>query len=149
MFKKLNGEIIDLVSYIKNYIILHPDIKIFIGCDSQNYSNTTSYVTAIVLYNPGKGGHIVYEKEKINREKVNQVRLLNEVWKAVEVANMLCENGIRKPEYIDIDINPCNRFKSNTVFKAAVGIVEGCGYQCRYKSLGPISTWCADKIVRK
>ena len=149
MFRTVSGVQVDPVIYIKEYKMTHPDLKIFVGCDSQNYGKTTVYATAIVLYTPGKGGHIIYEKEKCPREKVGAIRLMNEVWKSIELANHMCDQGIQKPDFIDIDINPKQNCKSNEVFNAAVGIVESYGYKCRYKTLGPISTWCADFIVRR
>ena len=149
MFKTTNGVKVDPVKYVKDYLAEHDDIHIFVGCDSQNYGKTTVYATVIVLYASGKGGHIIYEKERCPREQVRAIHLMNEVWKAVNLANDLCEAGVPKPDYIDIDINPNQKYKSNEVFNAAVGIVEGYGYRCRYKSLGQIATWCADAIVRK
>jgi len=76
------------------------------------------------------------------------VRLLNEVWYAIETAEFLKEAGIPKPKWIDIDLNPDPRFKSNEVFRQAVGLVEGMGYEVRYKTLGPIATYAADHLVK-
>ena len=81
-------------------------------------------------------------------EKERAIRLMNEVWKSVSIANDLVAAGIQKPDYIDIDVNPSAKYKSNEVFNAAVGIVEAYGYKCRYKTLGQIATWCADFLVR-
>lgn len=148
MFRTVNGTEVDPVEYVRKYIREHEGIQLFIGCDSQNYGRVTVYATAIVLYTPGKGGHVIYEKERVPREKASAVRLINEVWKSVSLANSLKDAGIQSPEFIDIDINPSKRYKSNEVFASAVGIVEGCGYKCRYKTLGPVSTWCADALVR-
>ena len=53
-----------------------------------------------------------------------------------------------KPKWIDIDLNPDPRFKSNEVFRQAVGLVEGMGYEVRYKTLGPIATYAADHLVK-
>ena len=148
MFKTLQGKTIELVDYIKTYITEHPDIQIIIGCDSQNYSSVTSYATVVVLYTPGHGGHVIAEKEKTPRERVRSIRLMNEVCRSLDVANKICEAGLPKPEYIDIDINPNPRYKSNDIFKSAVGMVEGSGYKCRYKTLNVAATCCADYVVR-
>ena len=51
-------------------------------------------------------------------------------------------------KYIDIDLNPDPKYKSNEVFRQAVGLVEGMGYSVRYKTLGPIATYAADNLVR-
>ena len=148
MFTTIKGTKINPVDYIRDYISTHDNIQIFVGCDSQNTKETTTYVTAIVLYSPGNGGHIIYEQERTPTEKVRSIRLMNEVWKSVSIANDLVAAGIQKPDYIDIDVNPNAKYKSNEVFNAAVGIVEAYGYKCRYKTLGQIATWCADFLVR-
>ena len=147
MFTTIKGTKINPVDYIRDYMSTHDNIQIFVGCDSQNTKETTTYVTAIVLYSPGNGGHIIYEKERTTKEKVRSIRLMNEVWKSVSIANDLVAAGIQKPDYIDIDVNPNARYKSNEVFNAAVGIVEAYGYKCRYKTLRQIATWCADFLV--
>ena len=151
MFRTLQGKNIELTGYIKTYLKEHPGIQIIIGSDSQNYSQNTVYVTAVILYNPGHGGHVVFEKEKLPRENVRSIRLMNEVWRSVETANALCDAGLPKPEYIDIDINSNPRYKSNEVCDSAKGLVEGMGYRCRCKNLNlnGMATCTADYIVRK
>lgn len=149
MFRTSRGEKVDLIEYVKNYMISHPGVNIFVGTDSQNYRTGTVYATAVVLYTPGKGGHIIFQRDKTERERVRSVRLMNEVWKSIETANTMCEAGLPKPEFIDIDVSPIARCKSNEVFESAKGLVEGMGYKCRYKTLGPIATWAADFIVRE
>ena len=105
-------------------------------------------MTAVVLYNTGKGGHVVFEKEFLPKERVRSTRLMNEVYRSVSVANSICEAGLPKPSYIDIDVNPNPKFKSSEIFDSAKGLVEGMGYKCRYKSLNVMATCCADFIVR-
>lgn len=148
MFTTAQGKKIDLVQYIKDYLMTHNNIQILVGSDSQNTKKVTSYATVVVLYNPGHGGHVLYEKSTTPKERTRNVRLMNEVWKSVETAELIKNAGLPKPAYIDIDINPSARFKSSEVFKSAVGLVEGMGYVCRYKTLGQVASCCADAVVR-
>jgi predicted RNase H-related nuclease YkuK (DUF458 family) len=149
VFKKLqSGEEIQLVTYIKEYMETYSDAEILIGCDSQNSGTKTIYAIVAVLYRQGKGGHVLYRRWNTERERVRSIRLLQEVWFAIETAEYLKENGVKKPKWIDVDLNPDPRFKSNEVFRQAVGMVEGMGYNVRYKSLGPIATYCADHLVK-
>ena len=148
MFKTCQGKQIELTEYIKNYITTHPGIEIIIGSDSQNYSKETVYVTAVILYTPGRGGHVVYERERQPREQTRSVRLMNEVWRSVETANKICDAGLPKPTFIDIDVNPDRKCKSNEVFDSAKGLVEGMGYKCRCKHLNVMATCTADHLVR-
>ncbi len=139
---------VDLINYIKDYLEKHDDVDILIGCDSQNAQINTTYAIVVALYHKGKGAHVLYKKWLVPKERVRATRLLNEVWYSIETAELLRTSGIPKPKWIDIDLNPDPRYKSNEVFRQAVGMVEGMGYKARYKTLGPIATYCADYLVK-
>jgi predicted RNase H-related nuclease YkuK (DUF458 family) len=149
-FKTLYGEkITDLIEYIKNYIDSKENIEILIGSDSQCYKNRkTVYGIVIALYVKGKGAHVLCCTETVPFEKNTSTRLLNEVWKSIEIAEYLKNNGLPKPTWIDIDLNPDPKYKSNSVLRQAVGLVEGMGYKVRYKHLGAMVTYAANHLVR-
>lgn len=147
-FRKFNRQKVDLVPYVRDYVKNFPNTEILIGCDSQNMGRHTSYAVVVVLYEPGHGGHVIYRRMKEERERNRAVRLMNEVWKSVEVATYLRDNGL-DIKYIDIDINPSPKFKSNEVYDSACGLVKGCGFDCRYKTLAPLCTTMADWMARK
>lgn len=146
-FRKIDGTKIELIDYIKNYMQSKPKTEILIGCDSQNIRNKTYYAAVIALYNPGKGAHVIFKKWSTKKEIVRSNRLLNEVWSSIEIAEFIKTSGY-KPKYIDIDINPNPKFKSNEIFNQATGMIEGMGYNVRFKSLGPLVTTMADHIAR-
>ena len=149
LYRKLNsGEEVDLLPYVSEYMENYHDVEILIGCDPQNFSDKTIYAVVVALYHKGKGAHVLYRRWKTKREPTRSVRLLNEVWYAIETAEEMRNSGIPKATWIDVDLNPDPRFKSNEVFRQAVGMVEGMGYQVRYKSLGPIATYAADHLVK-
>lgn len=139
---------VDLVSYVKSYLNSKNDVEILVGTDSQNYKFKTVYVVAIALYTRGRGAHVIYRKWSSPLEKVRNVRLMNEVWYSVEAAQLLELAGVKAPTFIDIDLNPDPKYKSNEVFRSAVGLVESMGYTARYKTLGPIVTYCADQLCK-
>lgn len=148
-YKRLyDGKVVDLVSYVGEWLETKPNAEILIGCDSQNFKDRTIYAIVVALYDTGKGAHVLYKRWKTQKEWTRSTRLLNEVWYSVEVAEAMKAAGLPKVRWIDIDINPDPRFKSNEVFRQAVGLVEGMGYKVRYKSLGPIATYCADHLVK-
>jgi predicted RNase H-related nuclease YkuK (DUF458 family) len=149
VYKRLfDGTDVNLTDYIRDYVETHNDVDILIGCDSQNYVDKTTYAIVVALYHRGKGAHVLYKRWKTQREHVRATRLLNEVWYAVETAEAIKNAGLPKVKWIDIDLNPDPRYKSNEVFRQAVGMVEGMGYQVRYKTLGPIATYAADHLVK-
>ena len=149
-FKTLDGKpIANVIDYIKNYLSTRENVEILIGADSQSYgSRKTVYGVVIALYNVGKGAHVLCLKESVEMERNLQTRLLTEVWKAIEVAEFLKENGLPQPKWIEIDLNPDPKYKSNSVFRQAVGLVEGMGYHARAKHSGCMSTYAANHLVR-
>jgi predicted RNase H-related nuclease YkuK (DUF458 family) len=148
-YKRLfDGQKVDLVDYVRDYLTTKENVEILIGCDSQNFSDKTIYAIVVALYEKGKGAHVLYKKWKSAREWTRNIRLLNEVWYSVEVAEAMKAAGLPKVSWIDVDLNPDPRYKSNEVLRQAVGMVEGMGYKVRYKSLGPIATYCADHLVK-
>ena len=148
-YKRLHDSVkVDLITYIKDWLEAKPNVEILIGCDSQNFSDKTIYAIVVALYDKGKGAHVLFNRWKSQREPTRNIRLLNEVWYAVEVAEELKNAGLPKVKWIDIDINPDPKYKSNEVLRQAVGMVEGMGYSVRYKTLGPIATYAADHLVK-
>jgi len=149
-FRTLYGtEILNLIEYVREYISTREDVEILIGSDSQCYSHKkTIYGVVIALYTPGKGAHVLCTRETLPMEYNTPSRLLNEVWKSIEIAEWLKENGLPKPTWIDIDLNPDPKYKSNGVLRQAVGLVEGMGYKVRYKHLGALTTYAANHLVR-
>jgi predicted RNase H-related nuclease YkuK (DUF458 family) len=149
-FKTLYGTMIpNLIEYVREYVSSRENVEILIGSDSQCYGNKkTVYGVVIALYTPGRGAHVLCTRETLPMEYNTPTRLLNEVWKSIELAEWLKENGLPKVKWIDIDLNPDPKYKSNTVFRQAVGLVEGMGYQVRYKHMGALTTYSANYLVR-
>ena len=149
IFKTLiSNHKIELVEYIKEYVSQHPEIEILVGCDSQNRKRETIYAIVIGLYKPGKGAHVLYSRFTTPRERENTNRLLNEVWFSVEVAEKIkSELGI-VATWIDIDLNPDPKYRSNSALTSAVGIVTGMGYKVRHKGNSPVMTYAADHLVK-
>ena len=143
-----NGKEIDLISYIKDYLEVYPEVDILIGCDSQNRKRETVYAIVIGLYRPGKGAHVLYSRFNITRERDNVTRLLNEVWQSVEVAERIKNELGVTATWIDIDLNPDPKYRSNQALTSAVGIVTGMGYKVRHKGNCPVMTYAADHLVK-
>jgi len=149
-FRTLYGkQIPDLIAYIKEYISTRENIEILIGSDSQCYGNEkTIYGVVVALYCPGKGAHVLCNRETTPMTYNTPSRLLSEVWRSIEIAEWIKENGLPKAKWIDIDLNPDPKYNSNYVLRQAVGLVEGMGYKVRYKQLGAMATYAANYLVR-
>jgi len=149
-FKTLYGSpILNIIDYIKDYLDEKDNVDLLIGADSQSYENrVTKYGVVIALYTNGRGAHVVCTRETVPIEHNMQMRLMNEVWKSVEVAEFLKNNGLPKPKFIDIDLNPDPKYKSNLMLRQAIGLVEGMGYRVRYKRNGAAIQYAANHLVR-
>jgi predicted RNase H-related nuclease YkuK (DUF458 family) len=148
-FKRLSdGQIVDLNSYVKDFMVKFPETKIFIGCDSQNQGKYTTYALVIVLHQPTLGGHVLYQKIKLDRIRDRFERLWNEVEYSLQVAEFmkLCE--LPKPDYIDLDFNPDPKFKSNQILRSALGYIEAMGYTPRCKPDALSASYVADAICK-
>lgn len=149
-FKTLYGKVVpNPVEYIKEYLLNGENVEIIIGSDSQSFGNRrTVYGVVIALYTPGKGAHVLCVRETVPMERNISVRLLNEVWKSIEMAEFFKENNIQDPTFIDIDVNSNPKYKSNAVLNQAIGMVEGMGYKPRWKHHGAMMTYAANHLVR-
>jgi predicted RNase H-related nuclease YkuK (DUF458 family) len=93
----------DLVDYLKKYIKKTgiENIKLYVGCDSQNKQTSTVYATTVVIHIGNMGCHVLYQREII-RPVIYDLwnRLWKEVEKSVEVALYLRENNIHVDNWI-------------------------------------------------
>jgi uncharacterized protein len=139
---------IELIQYVRDYIEQYPEVEILVGCDSQNRKRETIYAIVIGLYKPGRGAHVLYSRFITPRERENINRLLNEVWFSVETAEKIKNEVGLAAKWIDIDLNPDPKYKSNAALASAVGVVTGMGYNVRHKGNSPIMTYAADHLVK-
>jgi len=158
-FKKFTGEKLPNVEeYVRDYYKSHSNIEVMVGTDSQSKGARTCFSTIIAMYDcgdgeHGHGAHCIFRRWNVPRYRREQraERLLKEVEESINVAKSLRESGV-PIKYVDIDINPNpgtrQQNKSNEVYTAAKGWVEGEGFECRYKTLGPLITTLADWVVK-
>jgi predicted RNase H-related nuclease YkuK (DUF458 family) len=89
-----------------------------------------------------------YTKETVDRIRDSFSRLWKEVEISIEISEYLRESGIQKPKYIDIDLNPDPRYRSNQVLRAALGYIESMGYMPRCKPNAMSASYIADKLCK-
>ena len=138
---------IDLISYVKDYLVKNPIVDIYVGSDSQVHSEFTDYGIVVVLHKGKSGGHVLYCALKREKIKEKFTRLWQEVEYSLQVAEHLKANQI-PVKYLDLDLNPDPRWGSNSVLRAAMGYVESMGYVPRCKPSGVAATYAADKICK-
>ena len=149
VFKSLgNNKVVDLVPYLKEKLAERDDIAIYIGSDSQNVGDKTIYAGVIVLHYGRNGGHVIYTKQKFTRIKDRFTKLWKEVEISIEIAQFLDSHGIHAT-YIDIDLNPDPKYKSNGILRSAIGLVESMGYTARSKPDACAASYVADRLCQK
>ena len=146
-YKLTGGKGFELAEYVKEYLEKNKnyDIKLYLGCDSQNRSETT-YATTIVFHVADSGCHVIYKKEKLPVIRDMWTRLWGEVERSVEVALYLRNNGI-EVSTIDLDYNIDPMHGSNKLVSAGVGYVESLGFKARVKPDLLPAVYAADDIV--
>lgn len=142
------GEKISLNEYLRDWLKDNGDHKIYVGCDSHNSGNKTTFAVVVVMHNQRKGGHVIYSKLVLPRMSSRYERLWKEVELSVETAQIMIDHGIQRPDYIDVDLNPDPRYQSNTLLRAAVGLIESMGMEARYKTLSPWAISIADTLCK-
>ena len=155
-FKKFSGERLENIEdYVKEYYKTHQNIDVMVGTDSQNKGPKTIFSTIVAMYDKGDGdghghgAHCVFSRWSTRRYKKAEIydRMIAETTASIEIAKAIRSAGV-PIKYIDIDINPRIDAGSNIAYSAAKGWVESEGFECRYKTFGPLITTLADWVVK-
>ncbi len=136
----------DVFNYIVKMKEENPDCVIHIGCDSQNFRDKTTYVTAIVFRFPGHGAHVIYRKERIPKIDVMWTKLWGELERSLNLATAIREKTGIEIKQIDLDFNSNPEFASNKLLTAAKGYLNSLGFVSRAKPNLLIAAWAADVL---
>jgi predicted RNase H-related nuclease YkuK (DUF458 family) len=147
VFKKTNGEKVNVVEHTLAQLKESPTITIHIGTDSQNIGNHTVYSTVIAYRFGNRGVHYIVHKQKL--PKINDIwtRLWKEAEMSIETAEWLT-NQINVNVQIDMDYNGDEGYKSNRLISAAKGWANSLGYAVNVKPNNQIATRAADYQCR-
>lgn len=158
------NEIVNVKEHVKNFLHNNPGTLVTVGSDSLSHKKWTVYGTIIAMFYPTyngktieyhKGAHLIYTKKRVPKIKDLFTRLWNEIeltqkvadYVEVNVFNTDLENNIRNLE-IHIDINPNEDYKSNVLFKSAMGMFTSMGYEIKAKPESWVASTAADSIVK-
>ena len=154
-FRRFDGQKVDLVTYVGNYCHTHSNIQIMVSTDSQCHGGHTCFATIVAMYDcgdgeQGHGAHVIFKNWRTRRYKKSEIfdRMMAETMASIDVAKLMRDSGIFV-KYVDIDISPEEEAGSNVAFSAAKGWVESEGFECRWKTLCPLSTTMADYKARR
>ncbi len=147
MFAKMSdGSKVALDEYVQSVLTTNPEVEVYVGCDSQNYPQTTVYVSTVLFRYPNRGANVLYVKEKVNKITDMWTRLWEETERSIVVARFLQEECSVNVKQIDMDYNSDQSFASNKLVHAAVGYAESMGFEARTKPDLLMATWAANVL---
>jgi len=140
------GVKVNLKDHAQKYLTANPACEVHVGCDSQNMSGVTIYVTTVVFRHPREGAHVIYKKEKVDCIKDIWTKLWAETERSVDLANHLSQDLGIAVSQIDLDYNTDPAYKSHSVYTAATGYVSSLGYATKAKPNLLMAVWAADAL---
>ena len=151
MWYRLSGDSIENIRVvIANDIVKKgekADLKFYVGCDSQSYKDHVVYVTAIVLYENGKGGLGYYTRD-IEKPVPMRYRLWNETFKAVTTAtwlNQLLGEYDYRVDEVHADLNSDEKHLSQSSVTECLGFITSMGFVGKIKPDAWVASGIADQ----
>jgi predicted RNase H-related nuclease YkuK (DUF458 family) len=170
-FKKFGGEVIENVTdYLKNYVNTGEDMRIIVGCDSQQKRRFTLYALTIVLYDQElhKGAHVIFMRIREKKERDLMRRLMNESLYALDLSEWLdneLKDDYKIPKFgkckysgnyptkrieVHVDINQDEGLnkqnRSNMAYHSILGMISGMGFMVKGKP-DAFSASCAADLL--
>jgi predicted RNase H-related nuclease YkuK (DUF458 family) len=142
-FRTQEGELVNAVEHTLEQIDKWPNLRIYIGSDSQVYNPISRYVTAIVYRYGHRGAHYIFHVDEVPKIKDDFLRLYTEGLRTVEAAHLLTSELPVSIHALEFDYAGVKKTLSTPLVQAFKG------YQnATFKGGEMISTKAADHICR-
>jgi len=152
IFKKFNGEKINLADYVRDYINNNiGQFEIVIGTDSkERKAPKAAYITVVCIRTVGKGVHVIYQTNTRNDAYNMKMRLWWEVEYSKDVYDYLVEQvkNCKNLLSIHLDVNSNPTFESHSIYNNVIGYMKAAGIEFATKPNAPAASFIADKILR-
>lgn len=153
IFQLESGGDVDVVTHTASILNQYPDAKIYVGCDSQNKKHSCIYATVIAYrftYGGGtrRGARYIYKTEWVDRLKDKFSRLEGEIFRSVNLARWLEEQGL-KVFKIDLDFNHDQTAGSHNMVAYGTGYCKSFGFNSTCKPHEQVASRAGDHIVKK
>lgn len=129
------------------------ETKVYVGCDSKRYPDgKVKYATVVILHINGNNGcnmfSFIDNEKDYNKASNPRMRLVNEAYKAVDLASQIMEVVGNRHFELHLDLNTDPKYKSNSAVKEALGYVIGVlGFDPKLKPYAWASSTAADRLV--
>jgi len=150
-FTNQKGEKVNIVEHTLEQLQLWPNLKMYIGTDSQDYGSITRYVTCVVYRYGSRGAHFVYFKDEVPAIRDMYIRLYDEGVKTIEASQILMDEIPITFEAVEFDYNFIPKWASNKLISAIGGWARGLNLKACFKNNDNhmmIATKAADQICR-
>lgn len=154
-FTTQQGQKVNIVEHTLEQINKWPNMKIYIGTDSQDKKNSakgkrrvTVYTTCICYRYGYRGAHFIYYREKVPLIKDMYSRLYDEAVRTIATAQLIDSEIPVAFEALEFDYNHIPKWASNKLLSAVGGWVKGLNYNAKFKGGEVISTKAADHVCR-
>ena len=123
--------------------LLHRDEHVVhVGTDSQQCGGHTNFVTVVAVLWPGRGGRVLYQRERTPKTRSLAQKLFREAELSLNAA-LLLDAEIAHDIVVHVDANEDQRHRSSKYVRALAGMVVGHGFQVRVKP----DSWCATHVA--
>ena len=129
------------------------ETKVYVGCDSKRYPDgRVKYATVVILHINGNNGckmfSFIDNDHDYNKANNPKMRLVNEAYKAVDIASQIVDVVGDRHFELHLDLNSNPKYKSNSAVKEALGYVIGVlGLDPKLKPYAWASSTAADRLV--
>ena len=134
------------------------DSSIYVGADSKTFKRDgirkCAYCVSVIIHKDSKHGGKGYHQINIEQDhgdiKAPDIRLMNEVYKIMEVMEQIHESIGERHHEVHLDVSPDPRYKSNRVMSQAMGLIRGCfGIEPKIKPQAWAASTISDKYAVK
>lgn len=154
-FTTQQGERVNIVEHTLDQLKKWPNMKIYIGTDSQDKKTSakgkkyiTVYATCICYRYGHRGAHFIYLREKVPIIRDMYTRLYGEAVRTIETAQLIDSEIPISFEALEFDYNQIPKWASNKLLSAVGGWVKGLNYNAIFKGGEVISPKAADHVCR-
>jgi predicted RNase H-related nuclease YkuK (DUF458 family) len=147
-FKTQSGERVNVVEHTLEQIQKWPNLRIYVGTDSQDYGKITRFVTCVCYRYGHRGAHFIYLKEEVPTIRDVFSRLFTEGVRTIDAAQLITEEIPIAIEALEFDYSNIKKTRSTPVVQQLSGWVKGLIMKASFKSGEQLATKAADHICR-
>ncbi len=147
-FRDKKGDKLNVVEHTLDQLQLWPNLKIYIGTDSQDYGKSSRFVTCVVYRYGHRGSHFVYYGEQVPIIRDIYNRLYSEGCRTMDASSILTEEIPISIEALEFDYSNISKTKSTPLVSTFRSWTKGLNMNGSFKSGGQFATKAADHVCR-